>query len=75
MWIHKLWVNGPIIGYVRICVGPLGQPQGAIYAQFFKLSQNAPTKFKALLRFEIIFFQKIQHKTLQLRMQHFFSVG
>ena len=27
-------MDGPIIGYVRICVDPLGGPQGAICAHF-----------------------------------------
>ena len=27
-------MDGPIIGYVRICVDPLGRPQGAIWAHF-----------------------------------------
>ena len=34
MFIHKVWKNADAIGYVRICVDRLGEPQWAICANF-----------------------------------------
>ena len=34
LWLHKLWVDGPIIGYVRVYVDPLGLPQGKMKVHF-----------------------------------------
>ena len=38
-------MDGPKIGYVRICVDPLGRPQGAIWAHF------GPQKWVSLIIF------------------------
>ena len=32
--MNILWIDGPIAGYVKICVDPLGQLQGAVLAHF-----------------------------------------
>ena len=40
-----MWVDAPIIGYVRYCVDPLGSPQGAIWATF------GPQKWVSLIIF------------------------
>ena len=29
-----LWIDGPIVGYVKIYVDPLGWPQGVVLAHF-----------------------------------------
>ena len=44
-------VDGPIIGYVRICVDPLGRPQGAILAYFGPEKWSFLKNFIRILRF------------------------
>ena len=40
LWLHKLWVDGLIIGYVRVYVDPLGLPQGTIKVHFGLKKKN-----------------------------------